>query len=157
MELFLKKERGRRVSATSYSSAFSKGADLGIGRARNRPLQSPPLPLTVASSSLVNELRLLSDDHSSNLERNRRACEVAKLLSLLDLLQSIASIKADYIAQDSDSDFEVFELFDLAATGKVVGRISLSCFFCEYYANTLGFLELACDLLILVFSIEPDV
>jgi hypothetical protein len=30
-------------------------------------------------------------------------------------------------------------------------------FFCEYYANTLGFLELACDLLVLVFSIEPDV
>jgi phosphatidylserine decarboxylase len=29
--------------------------------------------------------------------------------------------------QDSDSDFEVFELFDPAATGKVVGRISLSC------------------------------
>ncbi|XP_073261878.1 uncharacterized protein [Populus alba] len=28
---------------------------------------------------------------------------------------------------DSDSDFEVFELFDPAATGKVVGRISLSC------------------------------
>ncbi|KAJ6873411.1 hypothetical protein NC651_032325 [Populus alba x Populus x berolinensis] len=30
-------------------------------------------------------------------------------------------------------------------------------FLCEYYANTLGFLELACDLLVLVFSIEPDV
>ncbi|KAG6736751.1 hypothetical protein POTOM_060355 [Populus tomentosa] len=29
--------------------------------------------------------------------------------------------------RDSDSDFEVFELFDPAATGKVVGRISLSC------------------------------
>nr|XP_034926916.1 uncharacterized protein LOC118058314 isoform X4 [Populus alba] len=58
---------------------------------------------------------------------------------------------------DSDSDFEVFELFDPAATGKVVGRISLSCFFFEYYANKLGFLELACDLLVLVFSIEPDV
>ncbi|KAJ6909569.1 hypothetical protein NC652_020522 [Populus alba x Populus x berolinensis] len=111
----------------------------------------------VASSSLVNELKLLSDGHSSNLERNRRACEVAKLLPLPDLLQSIASIKADYIAQDSNSDFEVFELFDPTATGKVVGRISLSCFFCEYYANTLGFLELACDLLVLVFSIEPDV
>jgi hypothetical protein len=32
-----------------------------------------------------------------------------------------------------------------------------SIFLCEYYANTLGFLELACDLLVLVFSIEPDV
>jgi hypothetical protein len=29
--------------------------------------------------------------------------------------------------QDSDSDFEVFELFDPASAGKVVGRISLSC------------------------------
>ncbi|KAJ6974086.1 hypothetical protein NC653_030223 [Populus alba x Populus x berolinensis] len=58
-----------------------------------------PLPFTIASSSLVNELRLLSDGHSSNLERNRHACEVAKLLPLPDLLQSIASIKADYIAQ----------------------------------------------------------
>ncbi|KAG6767109.1 hypothetical protein POTOM_028288 [Populus tomentosa] len=28
---------------------------------------------------------------------------------------------------DSDSDFEVFELFDPAVTGKVAGRISLSC------------------------------
>ncbi|KAJ6949113.1 hypothetical protein NC651_003200 [Populus alba x Populus x berolinensis] len=65
----------------------------------SRPLQSPPLPLTAASSSPVNELRLFSDDHSSNLERNRHACEVAKLLPLPDLLQSIASIKADYIAQ----------------------------------------------------------
>uniref|UniRef100_U5G895 Uncharacterized protein n=1 Tax=Populus trichocarpa TaxID=3694 RepID=U5G895_POPTR len=53
----------------------------------------------VASSSPVNELRLFSYDHSSNLERNRRACEEAKLLPLPDLLQSIASIKADYIAQ----------------------------------------------------------
>ena len=61
------------------------------------------------------------------------------------------------LLQDSDSDFEVFEFFDPATTGKVVGRISLSCFFCEYYANTLGFLELACDLLVLVFSIEPAV
>jgi len=65
----------------------------------SRPLQSPLLLLTAASSSPVNELRLFSDDHSSNLERNRRACEVAKLLPLPDLLQSIASIKADYIAQ----------------------------------------------------------
>ena len=65
----------------------------------SRPLQSPLLPLTAASSSPVNELRLFSDDHSSNLERNRHACEVAKLLPLPDLLQSIASIKADYIAQ----------------------------------------------------------
>jgi len=65
----------------------------------SRPLQSPLLPLTVASSSPVNELMLFSDDHSSNLERNRRACEVAKLLPLPDLLQSIASIKADYITQ----------------------------------------------------------
>jgi len=62
-------------------------------------INSRPLPLTVASSSPVNELRLFLDDHSSNLERNRRACEVAKLLPLPDLLQSIASIKADYIAQ----------------------------------------------------------
>jgi len=65
----------------------------------SRPLQSPLLPLTVASSSPVNEFMLFSDDHSSNLERNRRACEVAKLLPLPDLLQSIASIKADYITQ----------------------------------------------------------
>jgi hypothetical protein len=63
------------------------------------PINSRSLPLTAASSSPVNELRLFSDNHSSNLERNRRACEVAKLLPLLDLLQSIASIKADYIAQ----------------------------------------------------------
>lgn len=33
----------------------------------------------------------------------------------------------ELLTQDSDSDFEVFELFDPAATGKVVGRISLSC------------------------------
>jgi hypothetical protein len=65
------------------------------------PINSRPraLLLTVASSSPVNELRLFSDDHSSNLERNRRACVVAKLLPLPELLQSIASIKADYIAQ----------------------------------------------------------
>ena len=31
------------------------------------------------------------------------------------------------LLQDSDSDFEVFELFDPVATGKVVGKISLSC------------------------------
>ncbi|KAG6742758.1 hypothetical protein POTOM_053697 [Populus tomentosa] len=37
------------------------------------------------------------------------------------------SILEDDIFDDSDSDFEVFELFDPAATGKVVGRISLSC------------------------------
>ncbi|KAJ6940874.1 hypothetical protein NC651_006870, partial [Populus alba x Populus x berolinensis] len=42
---------------------------------------------------------LFSDDHSSNLERNLLACEVVKLLPLPNLLQSIASIKADYIAQ----------------------------------------------------------
>jgi hypothetical protein len=65
----------------------------------SRPLQSPLLLLTAASSSPVNELRIFSDDHSSNLERNCHACEVAKLLPLPDLLQSIASIKADYIAQ----------------------------------------------------------
>ncbi|XP_011035670.1 PREDICTED: phosphatidylserine decarboxylase proenzyme 3-like isoform X3 [Populus euphratica] len=33
----------------------------------------------------------------------------------------------ELLTQESDSDFEVFELFDPAATGKVVGRISLSC------------------------------
>ncbi|XP_011040028.1 PREDICTED: phosphatidylserine decarboxylase proenzyme 3-like isoform X2 [Populus euphratica] len=33
----------------------------------------------------------------------------------------------EFLAQDSDSDFEVFELFDPASAGKVVGRISLSC------------------------------
>ncbi|KAB5563976.1 hypothetical protein DKX38_004030 [Salix brachista] len=33
----------------------------------------------------------------------------------------------EFLAQDSDSDFEAFELFDLASAGKVVGRISLSC------------------------------
>ncbi|KAL9383489.1 hypothetical protein Peur_023812 [Populus x canadensis] len=56
----------------------------------------------VASSSPVKELtqlRLFSNDHSLNLERNRRACEVAKLLPLPELLQPIACIKADYIAQ----------------------------------------------------------
>ncbi|XP_061980379.1 phosphatidylserine decarboxylase proenzyme 3-like isoform X2 [Populus nigra] len=31
------------------------------------------------------------------------------------------------VFEDSDSDFEVFELFDPAPAGKVVGRISLSC------------------------------
>ncbi|KAJ6990239.1 hypothetical protein NC653_018701 [Populus alba x Populus x berolinensis] len=58
-----------------------------------------PFPLTAASFSPVNKLGLFSDDHSLNLERNCRLCEVAKLLLLPDLLQSIASIKADYIAQ----------------------------------------------------------
>ncbi|KAG5248738.1 phosphatidylserine decarboxylase proenzyme [Salix suchowensis] len=33
----------------------------------------------------------------------------------------------EFLAQDSDSDFEAFELFDPASAGKVVGRISLSC------------------------------
>ncbi|XP_034896254.1 phosphatidylserine decarboxylase proenzyme 2 [Populus alba] len=33
----------------------------------------------------------------------------------------------ELLTQDSDSASEVFELFDPAATGKVVGRISLSC------------------------------
>ncbi|KAJ6950599.1 hypothetical protein NC651_004316 [Populus alba x Populus x berolinensis] len=61
----------------------------------------------VASSSPVNKLRLFSDDHSSNLERNRCVCEVVKLLPPPDLLQSIASIKADYIAQvDERTQFE---------------------------------------------------
>jgi len=59
------------------------------------PINSRPLPLIAASSSPVNELRLFSGNHSSNLERNRRVCEVVKLLPLPDLLQSIASIKAD--------------------------------------------------------------
>jgi len=63
------------------------------------PINSRPLPLIAASSSPVNELRLFSGNHSSNLERNRRVCEVVKLLPLSDLLQSIASIKANYIAQ----------------------------------------------------------
>ncbi|KAG6735274.1 hypothetical protein POTOM_062176 [Populus tomentosa] len=36
-------------------------------------------------------------------------------------------LEGDTNPYDSDSDFEVFELFDPAATGKVVGRISLSC------------------------------
>jgi len=63
------------------------------------PINSRPLPLIAASSSQVNELRLFSGNHSSNLERNRRVCEVVKLLPLSDLLQSIASIKANYIAQ----------------------------------------------------------
>ncbi|KAJ6916262.1 hypothetical protein NC652_018837 [Populus alba x Populus x berolinensis] len=68
------------------------------------PFTQPPPPLkpfqlTAASFSPVNKLGLFSDDHSLNLERNCRLCEVAKLLLLPDLLQSIASIKADYIAQ----------------------------------------------------------
>ncbi|KAJ6907525.1 hypothetical protein NC651_018057 [Populus alba x Populus x berolinensis] len=58
-----------------------------------------PLPLTTASFSPVNELGLFSDNHSLNLKRNCRLCEVAKLLPLQDLFQSIASIKAEYIAQ----------------------------------------------------------
>ncbi|KAJ6394462.1 hypothetical protein OIU77_023633 [Salix suchowensis] len=33
----------------------------------------------------------------------------------------------ELLTQDSDSDFEVFELVDPLATGKVVGKISLSC------------------------------
>lgn len=31
------------------------------------------------------------------------------------------------LLQDSDSDFEVFELFDPSSVDKVVGKISLSC------------------------------
>ncbi|KAG6741649.1 hypothetical protein POTOM_054926 [Populus tomentosa] len=46
---------------------------------------------------------------------------------ILICFQSFFSLDLNSILlQDSDSDFEVFELFDPAATGKV-GRISLSC------------------------------
>jgi len=47
---------------------------------------------------------------------------------ILIYFQSFFSLDMNsMLLQDSDSDFEVFELFDPAATGKVVGRISLSC------------------------------
>ena len=47
---------------------------------------------------------------------------------ILIYFQSFFSLDMNSILlQDSDSGFEVFELFDPAATGKVVGRISLSC------------------------------
>ncbi|KAI9403492.1 hypothetical protein POPTR_001G432820v4 [Populus trichocarpa] len=93
------------------------------------PINSRSLPLTAASSSPVNELRLFSDNHSSNLERNRRACEVAKLLPLLDLLQSIASIKADYIAQvDERTQFgkEIGIVVPVSDSQKTINRKQLS-------------------------------
>ncbi|KAG6779413.1 hypothetical protein POTOM_015793 [Populus tomentosa] len=85
----------------NFHSPFTLHTSQHTAAPSNHPINSRPLPLPLpsASSSPVNKLRLFLDDHSSNLERNRRACEVAKLLPLPDLLQSIAFIKANYITQ----------------------------------------------------------
>lgn len=52
----------------------------------------------------------------------------------------------DMMVQDSDSDIEIFDLLDPSVSGKVVGKISISCSVevygipCKFYRCWEGFL-----------------
>uniref|UniRef100_A0A6N2KIN9 Phosphatidylserine decarboxylase proenzyme 2 n=1 Tax=Salix viminalis TaxID=40686 RepID=A0A6N2KIN9_SALVM len=75
--------------------------------------------------SLFHEKKLLLEKNGPRLARisvietNRISKNNIVGYCEIDLLE--------LLTQDSDSDFEVFELVDPLATGKVVGKISLSC------------------------------
>ncbi|CAK7356571.1 unnamed protein product [Dovyalis caffra] len=72
-----------------------------------------------------SEKKLLLEKNGSHLARisvfetNRISKNTLVGYCEIDLLE--------FLTQDSDSEFEVFELLDPASAGKVVGRISLSC------------------------------
>ncbi|KAJ6889426.1 hypothetical protein NC652_030258 [Populus alba x Populus x berolinensis] len=112
----------------NFHSPFTLHTSQHTAAPSNHPINSRPLPLPLpsASSSAVNKLRLFLDDHSSNLERNRRACEVAKLLPLPNLLQSIAFIKADYITQVDERTQNLERKLESLSLSQILRRRSIA-------------------------------